>query len=186
MKRKDVALALTSLLCSSSVLAAGEQPDPVPVSGGVIKFAGSLVNAACALDQPTGGQVVDLQKFSVAELNKSVGAVTQAKDFEIKLTDCSVETYKKASVKFSGVSVPGKNTILALGNDHGISTASGVGIQILSDGKVVTVDGSTPSGETVLQPGNTKMRFQAQYISTSTDVKPGAANASVEFSITYS
>ncbi|QIX94989.1 fimbrial protein [Cedecea sp. FDAARGOS_727] len=187
MKRKNLALALTTLLCTSSVFAAPvESPDSATVKGGTIKFVGSLVNAACALEQPAGGQVVDLQQFSVAELNKSVGAVTQAKDFEIKLTDCSVETYKKASVKFSGVSVPGKNTILALGNDHGISTASGVGIQILSDGQVVTVDGSTPSGETVLQPGNTRMRFQAQYISTSTDVKPGAANASAEFSITYS
>lgn len=187
MKRKNLALALTTLLCTSSVFADPvAPPKPATVNGGTIKFIGSLVNAACALEQPAGGQVVDLQQFSVAELNKSVGAVTQAKDFDIKLTDCSVETYKKASVNFSGVSVPGKNTILALDNDRGTSAASGVGIRILSNGEAVPVDGSGASETTNLTPGNTKMRFQAQYVSTSTDVKPGAANASAEFSITYS
>lgn len=187
MKRKNLALALTTLLCTSSVFAAPvESPDSATVKGGTIKFVGSLVDAACALEQPAGGQVVDLQQFRVAELKKSVGAVTHAQDFDIKLTDCSVDTYKKASVNFSGVSVPGKNTILALDNDRGSSAASGVGIRILSDGKAVPVDGSGVSEATNLTPGNTKMRFQAQYISTSTDVKPGAANASAEFSITYS
>lgn len=183
MKRKALALALTPLLCSLPVLAAADEPaEPVTVSGGTIKFVGSLVNAACALDQPTGGQVVDLQQFRVADVNKTQGAVTQARDFDIKLTDCSVETYQKASVKFNGKSVAGKNTILAL--DSG--GASGVGIQILSDGKAVPVDGSGASEVTNLTPGNTRMRFQAQYISTSSEVKPGAANASAEFTITYS
>lgn len=190
MKRKNLALALTTLLCTSSVFANPVEPsESVTVNGGTIKFVGSLVNAACALDQPTGGQVVDLQQFRVADLNKAVGDVTPARDFDIKLTDCSVEAYKKARVNFNGVSVAGKNTILALdGGIAGAESASGVGIQILSDGKPVAVDGtSSPAAtETTLRPGNTNLRFQAQYISTSKEVKPGAANASAEFSITYS
>ena len=181
MKRKNLSLALTTLLCTSSVFAAPvESPDSATVKGGTIKFVGSLVNAACSLDQPAGGQVVDLQQFSVADI-KNPGTATQARDFDIKLTDCSVETYQKVSVKFNG-KVADKNTILAL--DGG--GASGVGIQILSNGNAVPVDGSGASEATNLTPGNTRMQFQAQYISTSTEVKPGAANASAEFSITYS
>lgn len=189
MKRKAVALALTSLICSSSALADNAPTAPVTVSGGTVKFIGSIINAPCALNHPTGGQIVDLQQFRVSDLNKAVGDVTPARDFDLKLTDCSVETYKKARVNFNGVSVTGKNTILALDGDiAGAKSASGVGIQILSNGKPVAVDGtSTPAAaDTVLRPGNTNMRFQAQYISTSVDVKPGAANASAEFTITYS
>ena len=188
MKTKSL-LSLIALLCSSSVFAEPGPGAPHTVNGGTIKFIGSLVDAPCALDQPTGGQIVDLQQFRIADLNKNIGNVTPARDFDIKLTDCSLETYKKAHVNFNGASVTGKNTILALdGGVAGAEGASGVGIQILSNGKAVAVDGtsSPAAADTVLSPGNTSMRFQAQYVSLSENVKPGAANASAEFTITYS
>lgn len=178
MNCKPVALALMAAFCSSSAFAV----DPITVKGGTIKFSGSLVNGPCVIDQPSGGLVVDLKQHKVSDLNSAEGAVSRARDFTINLTECATDVFKKASVSFQGKGVEGKNTILAL--DAG--GASGVGIQILSDGNAVPVDGSAASAGTELKPGNTQMKFQAQYISTSKGVKPGAANASTEFTITYS
>lgn len=186
MKKKISGLCLLTLLFSSTLFAE-ESKDPTPVSpvtvnGGTIKFSGSLVNAACSVEQPTDGMIVDLQQTRIADL-KTIGAVTPAKDFIIKLTDCSADTYKKASVKFIGKTAGGKNTTLAI--EDGAAAASGVGVQILSAGKAVPVDGSASSDSTNLMPGESKMLFRAQYVATDANAKPGKANASADFTITY-
>lgn len=187
LKNAVIPLALLVSLSSFAAFADDEnqQPEPgksVTVNGGTLKFQGSLVNAPCAVDSPKEGHIVDLGQYRTAEFDKE-GDTSVARRFEIKLSNCAVETYKKAQVTFLGHPVEGKDTVLAL--EEGSSSARGVGIQILSGGNAVPVDGSKPSGNTDLIQGNTTMVFSAQYISTNKDIKPGAANASADFSITY-
>ncbi|MBW5816673.1 fimbrial protein [Yersinia kristensenii] len=192
MKKKNtqVAIAITfafvTTVSSFSTFADDLPTEPTPgntvsAHGGTIKFMGSLVDAPCAVDTPTDGQIVDLGQYRTAGFT-DVGMTSPAKRFDIKLSDCAVDTYKKAHVTFNGLSA-GENTTLAL--DGGTSAAKGIGIQILSNGKPLPVDASAASDDATLVPGDTKMIFQARYVSIDKTVKPGAANASVDFTITY-
>lgn len=177
-------LVLMSSLSSFTALAdEGTPPVSVTVKGGTIKFVGKMVDAPCAVDIPYDGQITDLGQYRVASLSKEPGATSVGKNFNIKLVDCSVDTMKNVQVKFSGSSAEGKNTTLAL--DGGSNAAQNVGIQILRNGKPVVVDGSDGTANIALEKGENNLAFQAQFISLGTDVKPGAANGSVDFYLTY-
>ncbi|CAI2158485.1 Type-1A pilin [Serratia fonticola] len=157
-------------------------PDPVSISGGTLRFAGSLVEAPCAIDTPGDGLIVDIGQYRTADFDE-VGKTSMSKRFDIKLSDCAVDTYTKAQVTFKGPTSGGKNTTLAL--DGGSSSAKGIGIQILSEGKAVTVDGSESSGSTSLVEGNNTLPFQVQYISIDKNVKAGEASSFADFTVTY-
>ncbi|EMJ4649360.1 fimbrial protein [Serratia ureilytica] len=177
-------LVLMSSLSSFTALAAeGTPPVSVTVKGGTIKFAGKMVDAPCAVDMPADGQITDLGQYRVASLSKEPGATSVGKNFNIKLVDCSVDTMKNVQVKFSGSPAKGSNTTLAL--DGGSNAAQNVGIQILRNGEPVVVDGSGKTASIALEKGENNLAFQAQFISLSKDVKPGAANGSVDFYLTY-
>lgn len=183
IKYSALSLSILASFCSPTVFAdEPAPPPPITVSGGTLKFTGSLVNAPCTVEQSSEGMVVDLQQYRVADF-QNIGDVSAAKQFEIKLGNCAVDTYKKAQVTFNGLTAEGNPHVLAVA--AGASSARGIGLQILHAGKPVFVDNSAPSESTSLNPGETKLFFQAQYISTDAEVKPGKANASADFTVTY-
>lgn len=181
-------LALATSLSSFSALAEnGDTPAPAPapasVKGGTLKFVGKLVDAPCAVDIPSDGQITDMGQYRTASLGKDVGITSAAKNFNIRLVDCSVDTYKNVQVKFVGPTVKGSNTTLAL--EGGANAAENVGVQILRNGVPVAVDGSQKTEKMGLEGTENDLSFQAQFISLAKGVTPGVANASAEFYLTY-
>ncbi|ASL86311.1 hypothetical protein BVG97_01400 [Serratia marcescens] len=185
MRKTLLAVATPLVLMSSlsSFTALADEGTSVTVKGGTIKFVGKMVDAPCAVDIPADGQITNLGQYRVASLSKEPGATSVVKNFNIKLVDCSVDTMKNVQVKFSGSTAKGSNTTLAL--DGGSNAAQNVGIQILRNGEPVVVDGSGKTASIALENGENNLAFQAQFISLSKDVKPGAANGSVDFYLTY-
>ncbi|CAI1122985.1 fimbrial protein [Serratia ficaria] len=157
-------------------------PSPITVSGGTVKFTGSIVNAPCAVDNSADGQSVELGQYRVADFSKT-GDVSAARTFNIGLSNCALDTYSRASVTFSGNTAAGQNTALSL--EGGSGAASGVGIQLLRDNTPLAVDGSQASTTTSLLEGANSLSFQAQYIALSDAVTAGAANATADFTLTY-
>lgn len=187
MKNIAVALIPLTLLFSSGAFAEGEESDiPVlTVDGGTVNFTGSIVNAPCVVDVNSQGQTVKLGQYRTDSFD-GVGSNSAPVDFTINLINCSVETYKSASVKFSGSTPEQSSDVLALTSiQAGSEIAEGVGIQILQDNTPVKVDGSQGTTARVFNPGKNSLPFKARYLALSENITPGEANASADFSITY-
>lgn len=191
--------SLAGLLATSS-FAALAVPNPVTVDGGKINFTGSLVTAPCSVDNgPTGtGQTVALGQVSTNHFAAKGDSSTPV-PFNIKLIGCDLSagadkdgkdlgTYTSAAITFKGNTVDAVKTDLAVQGTSGASgenLAKNVGIQILQNNKPVTVDGSAATAKNTLQVGNNDIPFTAQYVAETADVSAGAANAAVDFSVTY-
>ncbi|MEQ4664175.1 fimbrial protein [Providencia rettgeri] len=160
-------------------------PIPITVKGGIINFTGSIVNTPCVVDNDDTSQTVKLGQFR-QDAFTGADSTSSPVGFDIKLTGCAIDTFKKAAVTFSGIAVPNSTDKLALtASQAGQSTASGVGIQILQNSAAVKVDGSTPTSAVLLSKGDSTLRFQAQYVALNNQVTAGEANASADFTITY-
>ncbi|WP_391575263.1 fimbrial protein, partial [Serratia ficaria] len=97
-------------------------PSPITVSGGTVKFTGSIVNAPCAVDNSADGQSVELGQYRVADFSKT-GDVSAARTFNIGLSNCALDTYSRASVTFSGNTPPCQDSCrLELKNFRGPET----------------------------------------------------------------
>lgn len=198
MNKLTVASVAGLLVTSSfAALAAGSPPAPVTVDGGKINFTGSLVTAPCSVDNgPTNdGQTVKLGQISTNHF-AATGDTSTPVPFTIKLVGCDLspdtsdnDAYTSAAITFKGNTVDTKTTDLAIQGTAGATgedLAKNVGIQILQNSKAVPVDGSAATGnKETLHVGNNEIPFTAQYIAEADTVSPGAANAAVDFSVTY-
>jgi major type 1 subunit fimbrin (pilin) len=191
MKFKLIAIALPiSLALSANVFAEGEPnaPEelaPVTVSGGVVNFAGTIVNTPCVIDNDDASQTVNLGQYRQDGFDGK-DSVSSPVGFDIKLTGCATETFKNASLTFDGNTILDEEKILApVASQSGQTIATGVGIQILQNNKLVTVNGSKATDAIKLNEGDSTLRFQAQYIALANEVTAGSANASANFTITY-
>ncbi|MDV5228073.1 fimbrial protein [Providencia manganoxydans] len=188
-KKLMVAVIPVALVLSNNSFADDKpvpvSPTPITVKGGIINFTGSIVNTPCVVDNDDASQTVKLGQFR-QDAFSGKDSTSSPVGFDIKLTGCAIDTFKKAAVTFSGITVPNSTDKLALtASQAGQSTASGVGIQILQNSEVVKVDGSTPTSSVLLSKGDSTLRFQAQYIALDNQVTAGEANASADFTITY-
>ncbi|QXX85193.1 fimbrial protein (plasmid) [Providencia sp. R33] len=189
MKRKckfiTLVLPICVVLSNNSFAEESGVLSPITVGGGIINFHGSIVNTPCVIDNDDASQTVNLGQYRQdAFTGKS--SVSSPVGFDIKLTGCATETFKNASLTFSGITVPDENTTLApVASQSGQITATGVGIQILQNSKLVNVDGLKATDVVKLNEGDSRLRFQAQYIALADKVTVGAANASADFTITY-
>lgn len=163
---------------SSSIAADG---DPVTVTGGTVHFTGSIVNAPCAIEIGSDGIIpVDLGQHRAA-LFTAPGTVSPAKSFNITLNECVTDTYQKATIAFTGDTV-------TTANGAGLAVtggATGVAIQIVKNGDVLKLDGTSASPETNLLEGTSHIALQAQYVSIADTVTAGPANSTADFTITY-
>lgn len=190
MKLKLIAIALPISLALSHTAVAeniAEEPTltPVTVGGGIVNFAGAIVNTPCVIDNDDASQTVNLGQYRQDAFTGKL-SVSSPVGFDIKLTGCATETFKNASLIFAGITVPDEEKILApIASQGGQITATGVGIQILQNSKLVNVDGLKETDVVKLNEGDSTLRFQAQYIALADEVTPGSANASADFTITY-
>ncbi|WP_165830334.1 MULTISPECIES: fimbrial protein [unclassified Pseudomonas] len=129
----------------------------------------------------TPSKLVQLGEHSIGEF-KGVGSGTKAQRFTIDLNNCPAGmagiSYRLDPV---GTVLSAANGVMAL-NAGG---ASGVGLQILRDNGTVLPLSSSISYLRNPASGNYSIALQARYYQTSKNITPGAANASVQFTITY-
>ncbi|MBF4154935.1 fimbrial protein [Enterobacter hormaechei] len=183
-------IAYISLPILSGVMMVGpafadDPVTPITVNGGNIQFTGSIVNAPCVIDNNSASAIVKLGQYRVDSFS-GTGSTSSPVDFNIDLIDCTVDTYSKAAITLNGVTADGNNKVLALkARQAADTTAGGVGIQILQDGKALPVDGSTASTPKPFTESGVSLLFQAQYLALADEVTPGSANSSADFTITY-
>jgi major type 1 subunit fimbrin (pilin) len=155
----------------------------VLAENGTINFVGEVLPEACVVDTNSQNLTVTLGKISASAFT-GPGSTAAPTNFQLILKDCPV-TANKAVVKFDGISVKGDNSMIAL--TSGANTAQGVAIQ-LSDATQKVVNLLESSQPYTLATGlgvTNKLDFSARYIALSSDITPGAANATSQFTIVY-
>ena len=176
---------LLSTLAATAMINASAADETMTVNGGSIHFNGSIVATPCVVEQEDQNKQVALGDFQTSKFTE-VGSTSAPVQFDINLISCDVETYKNVALTFKGITLPGNASVLAPAAIEASDTvAEGVGIQILQDSNIVTVDGSEATAPFSLLEGKNKLSFQAQYVSTAEEVSAGSASATVDFLMTY-
>lgn len=180
MKLNIIGASVVSALLFSAAASA----DPVIVNGGDVHFKGELVNAACAVSTDTSNQTVELGQYRTAKL-KASGDMTTPVPFKIKLVDCDPTVSATAAIAFSGQSLTGDATLLAVNSGTNAPAAQNVGIQI-SDiaSKVLAPSGAEFSTAKTLLEGTNTLDFTARYVAKGVTT-PGQANADATFVVKY-
>ncbi|MDX6020479.1 type 1 fimbrial major subunit FimA [Scandinavium sp. V105_16] len=182
MKALSVALIATASFASAGAFAAASS---TTVAGGTVHFTGEVVDAACVVDTGSQEQTVELGQVKMADL-AAAGDIANTKQFNITLDDCSTTAASTAAVSFNGTVDATDPTALAVSS---ITTpgnaATNVGIQILSDSKVITPNGGETSSPITLVDGTNVLPFNAQFVATGGAATAGAADADATFNITY-
>ncbi|MDK9358365.1 MULTISPECIES: fimbrial protein [Lelliottia] len=183
-QKLNTLFAATLLALSGSALAAGTS-----VTGGQVHFNGTVVDAACSVDEDSVDFNVDMgqvrtAKFAGADGKVAPGtAANQKRPFTIKLSDCDTTVSKNAAITFSGNAPAAMPT--ALDNTAGAGSAVGIGIQLYDNvGKALALGTASPAY--ALINGENSLVFSADYITTGTTVKPGDVQATATFNVTYS
>ncbi len=153
------------------------------VNGGTVNFKGDIIEAACAVDSESLNQTVELGQVKASVL-QAAGDESDARNFNIKLNNCSTNMATKVSFSFLGTGVSGDNTLLSLsGATDG--SAKNVGIAIFDPtNEKIAIDGSTFGAETTLVNGTNVIPFKARYVATGV-ATAGQANAVASFNIKY-
>ncbi|OBU07355.1 type 1 fimbrial major subunit FimA [Morganella psychrotolerans] len=180
MKLNIIGASVVSALLFSAAASA----DPVIVNGGSVHFNGELVNAACAVSTDTSNQTVELGQYRTVKL-KAAGDMTTPVPFKIKLVDCDPTVSATAAIAFSGQSLTGDATLLAVNSGTNAPAAQNVGIQI-SDiaSKVLPPSGAEFSTAKTLLEGTNTLDFTARYVAKGATT-PGQANADATFVVKY-
>lgn len=148
---------------------------------GVIRFNGSITDQACSIDSGSQALNVDMGNVSQAALNGSAGLKASPTHFTINLENCP-STVSGANIKFDGTPDPANPSLLAIDTETG--SASGVGIEI-ADKNGIPIALHTASSNYPLVTGSNSLELIARYVSTSSSVKTGPANALSQFTIVY-
>ncbi|WP_448667134.1 fimbrial protein [Escherichia coli] len=168
------------LLLSMATIVAFNMPS-ASAQDGQLSFTGEITDQVCTVKQPDN-QIINLGKISSKAFN-GTGDTAGSTSFSIQLADCP-DSVKSVNVKFDGNPDNGNPEIIALTKDK--KSASGVGVQITDkDSKVVSL--GVPTRDFNIDPGSkiNNLDFIARYITNGQDVKPGLANATASFTITY-
>ncbi len=148
-------------------------------SAGDIHFTLTVRAATCELESDS----IDVEMGTVTlQRPVTVGSELNRKTFSIGLKDCAFAT--KAAVTMDGTPDATMTSLFAL--DPG--GATGIALKIQTAGGVqqypLQTD-STPVEHTALLDGTNKLSYIASYVPVSGDAATGAANATINFSVTY-
>lgn len=170
--KKTLALSLF-ILCHNASAA-------TDIYTGKVNFTGIVENAACAISAgDMTGQTVDLGNVRLAEISGMAGKAAAAKTpFQITLEECATAVATKASIKFTGTTAPGMDSIL-------LSTGNGVGIQIFDKSSGTALNFGTASAPYTLAEGQTKLDFTAGFASTTASPAVGSVTATANFQVSY-
>lgn len=175
LNKKVVTSTMMMLMFSASAFAA--ETGPKSGQGGVVRFAGSIVDTPCSITANTVDQTINLGQVSNGQLKDGGSSSLQA--FDIKLEGCTLDTAKSATVTFRGISDKNKQDNLSING-----TAKGASIAIVNrqNGSVVKLGTDTAAFE--LANSNNNLAFAAQLVGTG-EITPGEFTASSDFLINY-
>ncbi|KJG38017.1 hypothetical protein UA32_11575 [Photobacterium angustum] len=181
---KKILLSSLAILASFGVASAAFAADPVTpltVIGGTVNFQGEITAGACAVDKDSVDQTVQMGQVKAVTL-KDAGAVSSSHHFNIKLDDCSTDTYNNVAMSFSGAT--DGNGSLALTDAAG--SAKNVGIDIYDGAHKKVTFGGTSTTPVEFHDGTNVIPFSANYVSTNGGATAGTANATTTFNVVYS
>lgn len=174
MKMNIIALALGMGMAAFS--GASVAADVTPTTDSThVHFIGSITNAPCSMTKDSLEQKVPMGSIAAHVLVN--GGTSDAVPFHFDLTDCPVGS--SVAVTFGGASDSADVKLLALGSGK----ASGAGIQILADGKPVTLGMATTQQN--LSEGDNTLTFSAQLKGDNATVNPGDFDAVSDVTFTY-
>ncbi|EAW0683921.1 fimbrial protein [Salmonella enterica] len=154
--------------------------DETPVLYISFTDADVVVNSAsCVLNSKNIN--VDLGKQILGTHLVHPGDTSSPVGFNIDLT-CDPNT--NVNVLFSGATVSGDNTTLALNNQTDSTSAQGVGVQVLYNEQPITFGTLLPTMQNVAQ-GSVILPFQAQILRLNEELKAGEVNATATFEMIY-
>ncbi|EAA4083173.1 hypothetical protein DO628_14705 [Salmonella enterica subsp. salamae] len=136
-------------------------------------------SASCVLNSKNIS--VDLGKQILGTHLVHPGDTSSPVGFNIDLT-CDPNT--NVNVLFSGATVSGDNTTLALNNQTDSTSAQGVGVQVLYNEQPITFGTLLPTMQNVAQ-GSVILPFQAQIMRLNEELKAGEVNATATFEMIY-
>ena len=152
-------------------------------------FNGRVSIQPCAIAIDT----VQMGDVPIAEfVTSSVPASKYSRNFDVRLQNCELSTLATATLKFSGVTDGGSNTVLALSS--GANAAKGIGVQITTNdpqhgtiGTPVKFDGSEGYNFKIAS-GRSSYTFLSSYIRApnAQSRTAGDANATATVTLTYS
>lgn len=147
-----------------------------------LRMSGNIIAESC--DIGTTSADVHIGDFPQNSF-ETVGDVSAAKGFDIKLLNCS-PNIMGSTITFSGTAADSAHTdLLALTDTSGTGDmANGVAIQIL-DNAGTPVALNKASAKQPMSAGDNTLHFQLRYKATTVPVKPGNANSVMYFDMTY-
>ncbi|ECB3301617.1 fimbrial protein [Salmonella enterica subsp. enterica serovar Newport] len=189
-----ISLAAASMMCGSSVFAAGTTPTVGPFGSGKITFTGTITNSPCDIAPGDDAITVPFGQISYRKLN-AADATTDSKPFTIHLQNCAFDPndagvnppnsagkMSKVTVSFSGAGDSTHHSYISSGS------AQHVGVQLLKSDNSTIIEPNTPMPDADAQQllaGNNELNFFARLIALSADVTPGDVNASVTYTLKY-
>ncbi|MBE5253604.1 fimbrial protein [Mixta mediterraneensis] len=145
-----------------------------------IRLSGTVVALGCTVNPNDVDKPVQLGEWTTKQLKKA-GEKTSPVPFSIHLTGC---TASGVTTAFTGQKDRVNPELLALrsvGDDY----ATGIAVQIMdSSGQRIPISNNS-TRQVVDENGNVTLNFQASYVTTSNNVRPGTADADTEFTLTY-
>lgn len=145
-----------------------------------ISLHGSFTGPTC--DVQTPNQSVHIGDFYTSDF-ATTGSVTSAKNFEIKLQNCT-SSIAGTKVTFSGTQDANNKNLLAL-QSSGAGMASGIGVEILDKNSKTIAINNTTSDVYSLASGDNTLQFALRYKSTLPTVLEGDASAIMYFDLQY-
>ncbi|CAI8982921.1 major type 1 subunit fimbrin (pilin) [Pseudomonas chlororaphis] len=187
-----------------SMAIAGAVSTSALAADGTINFTGEIIAASCKIDGGAGTSVggekgnqnidVSLGKISADSLGStSSGSIVGGKGINLSL-DCGNSADKLKTVKLqfdpnSGSGIDSKN--LSLLKVTGGAEGVGIGIydgsnKLLNLAANETIDGALSTTGTGADAKTTaKLNLRAGYVKNGAEIKPGAANGTLPFTLTY-
>ncbi|CNH56781.1 putative fimbrial protein [Yersinia aldovae] len=176
MKKK---LIVTSLLAASVFASAANAAD------GTITVKGSIAATPCQISTTTKTQTIDMKLASQTDIDKlKAGDIltTSEKSFKIDLTSCP-KVAQNAVVTFSGTADNDLTSAIALGGG-----VQGVALKVYEkeDTEIALTNGRGQAKERPLgTTGTNTLEYKVKYVKTSGTFNEGAADAAIDFDITY-
>lgn len=178
MKKLALSALIAGAFLSSSALAA----TPITVNGGTITFKGDIVEGACSISG--ADQLVPMDSVKASTFTQAGQAANAKKEFQINLTDCSIDTYTKVSTTFTGQ--PDTTNPALLGNNNaGSGAATGVGLRIYGQNGAAVALGTKEATSLNMVTGSNTLRYAVDYVSTSATVTSGPVLTAADFQLTY-
>ena len=169
-----------TILAAGLVLGFASMANAADQGQGTVTFNGSIIDAPCSIAAGSDSQTVEMGQISNVALQN--GGKSSSHDFNIKLENCDISTFKNVEISFNGVGDADNSKLVSVSTEPGAATGVGIGIY---DNTNTLVDLNTGKSATVLKEGQTVLYFTANYVSTKDAVTKGYGNAEVDFNLTY-